>query len=133
MIREYSKGDEYSMMRNVYSSHPDAVEILSDNTVQKKTVEDMAGPKIIACWKDFGEGRFDTFLLMAIDVTLSNVRELKKLFSDIIKKNSPKLLITHSLEDEVINRWHTFLGFTKTETVYNIDGKLFNEWVIKWE
>ena len=133
MIRDYIKGDEHSMLMNKYSSNADAFEILADNSVKKKTIEDIAGAKVIACWKDFGEGRFDTFLLMAIDVTISNIRELKKLFTDIIHNNSPKLLVTHSLDDEVIDKWHRFLGFEKTGSVYNIDGKMFNEWVIKWE
>lgn len=134
MIREYVTGDELQMVMNAYSNLSVASDIIANDNVSRITIEDMTGPKVIAFWYEYAPTKFATFLLMDVAAKMKNIKELKEVFIEVIKLEEPKELLTFSYDIDVINRWHEFLGFTKDTTGgYDLDGKHFNKWIMRWE
>lgn len=134
MIRKYQIGDEKSMRLNKYSFYDGLDWIFHDEDYERFTVEDMQGAKIIFFVSEREDKQFLVFLLMAIDVLPSNIKELTTYFKEKIALEKPKEVLTYSIDEPVVDRWHKFLGFSYVEgSDIVLEGKQLKKWVMTWE
>lgn len=131
MIRAYKTGDELRMKPNEFSDYSDCAYVFDDEKYVKHTLEEDGGIYAMVVWFEYEPNRWGAFLLISGDMRLSHVKELKRFINGVILERKPERIVTYSVDCEVINKWHEFLGFSMdgTDTRF-IDGKNFNKWVL---
>ena len=115
MIRSYEAGDEVKMILNKYSNYGGLEFMFTDNDYEKFTLEDQAGVKAIIFSSEREEKQYVIFMLMAADVTVNNIKSIKECLLDKRASENAKEVLTYSVDDKVIDRWHEFLGFRYVE------------------
>jgi len=75
---------------------------------------------------------YKVFLSLSNDFKWS--REVKEYIYALIKELKAERIETESPDNEKLNRWHEFLGFTKEGTKRKfMDNKDYNVWGIVWQ
>ena len=131
MIRDFIYGDQDKLEANEFSCFEGLPDVFKDDAYAKFTLEDEGEIKCIICFTDHGAGRFAAFFLMPDGVGLKHARALKRFIHAKAIVYGAKMILTYSLDCDLINRWHRFLGFSTYNAIV-ADGKTFNKWVIEW-
>lgn len=131
MIRAYEQGDELLLKPNEFSGYGDCAYIFDDEKYVKHTLEDDGKIYGMVVWFEYEPNRWGAWLLISVEIGMKHVKELKRFISGVIVDRKPERIVTYSLDCEVINKWHEFLGFEMDGTDTRvIEGKNFNKWVL---
>lgn len=134
MIIEYKEGDEKLITPNRYSENIElASAFLRAEGVGKKTIEHNGNVMAVVMWKEYAPRKYVTALVIDKKAGLSVFRDIKTALLGMVKELSPLSVVTYSLDDGIIYRWHRFLGFNmEAGSSQVVDGKTYNKWVMKW-
>ena len=129
MIRRTELSDLQQFIPNKFSDL-DNYTIFEDEDYYFYTVFDN-GVKAILCFKEVSIGEWIIFLLASNDFTFKSAKIIKKFIYNGLEKIKPDRLITVSRQEEVIKRWHEFLGMTIEKEV-EINNIKYDYWVLEW-
>ena len=134
MIREFVKSDLKNFEPNLYSKYDDYIDIFDNEVYLKYSLIKNNKVEAILCFYNYWEDNWNCFSLMSKDFKFSYAREVKKFMNHCITTLKPKKLETDSVDCEMLNRWHKFIGFDLEGTKRNhIYGQNINMWGIVWE
>lgn len=132
MIRPFNKLDARRIKPNGFSGTGDMSFVFDDPTFFKQTLEDENGAVVcIMCFKSYWENNYVGFFLIGLDIQPVHARVLKRFMENVILDFNMERLQTDSVDCELLNRWHKFLGFElEGKRRKMIMGKDFNMWAI---
>lgn len=133
MIRPFEAGDEYRLIPNEHSHIDDILHVFSDDLYEKYALEDDGRIVSIMLWIESEPRRFAAFFLMSEDVRPKHTKAMKRFINRCAKQFMAKSCLTYSVNCDMINRWHRFLGFDLEESGVLINNKFFNKWVLTWD
>lgn len=135
MIREFIERDLKEIKENGFTN----MSIIGDDTpsflinIGASTLIDGDIPIIIIGFLEYTKSCYTAFLICSKDMTAKHARELKKFLFNIADILKAKRLETTSLDCDILNRWHKFLGFTLEGTkIKYCDDKDYNIWGMLW-
>lgn len=134
MIRKYRQGDneklKHNDLSNIEGDSDDALH--SDECIKYTQCSSDGEVRCIIGFYKCGYETYAAFFLMSEDTRISEARELKYFVSDMrFILGWPMVKTCSRIEDEALDRWHSFLGFEDRINMEQ-DGKQYNLWVIKW-
>ncbi len=131
MIRPFIKEDLQKIKCN--SITKDYYSYASEETFNLKTLEKEGEVMAIIGYRNYNLDNYFGFFMISEDISPIHSREIKKFVHDLAKDIGAKRLSTESVDDEVLNHWHQFLGFTKEgfRPKY-YDNQDYNVWGLRW-
>lgn len=135
MIRQFEEKDLEFIDVNEFSDIGIYRNLILSDFMQKATLVDGEKVLCVICYMQYADYRYKAFFIMSKDFTAKYARELKKFVYFTAKELKAKRVETESLDCELINRWHRFLGMTLEgkKTRFLDDETDFNLWSILWE
>lgn len=129
MIREFRRIDLRRLKGNEFSGKNDIGYIFDPEFYKHTLVDRNDEVKAIIFARPYWKKNFIASFLISENINLGDVRELKKFLYQAIEDIGVERIQTDSIDCPVINRWHTFLGFTlegkREKMAYDKD---FNMW-----
>lgn len=132
-IRPYREGDEKKLDPNRFSGVDDIAGVFSDDSFVKHTLDDDGEIKCITCWKQYAPRHYAAFFLMPEGISISNAKALKRFIVSAVDKFKAKTCITYSVDCDMLNRWHEFLGFENQRKPLDEQAQGFNRWIVRWD
>jgi len=124
MIRKYKQGDLDNFNGNEFCNIELCLELIPHLDCYSLIDGEV---KAVGAFQNYWGNNWNVFILMSKD--FKQIRELKRFFDDFILINNVKRLQTESINCDILNRWHKFLGFEleglKKQMIYNKD---YNCW-----
>lgn len=130
MIREYQDGDINGMELNGLTlginkdefiallPQLNAVSVVSNNSV-----------KVIIAFYEYDEKCYYGFILASKEMSISDGKEVKRYIDNKMKELKALRLETTSLDNDILNKWHLFLGFELEGTKRKyFNGKDYKMW-----
>lgn len=113
MMRPFSGIDLRRIKSNGFSNTGNLDFVFDDPDFWKSTLEDNATGEVMAivCWKAYQGDNYLAFLLISDDIKPIHARALKKYIHQGARDFRMERIQTDSVDCEVLNRWHKFLGF----------------------
>jgi len=131
MIREYVAGDENRLSGNAYS-RLDGLYI--PDCYSRKTIAVCGRITAVVFWFEHEPRKIASFIMLAEGAGIASIRELKRLINELAHSLKPEQVITFSRDCAVLDRWHEFLGFKRSEDgAILVQGKRLNKWVMSWD
>lgn len=96
----------------------------------KYTLDD-GNIKAIILFRDNGEDDWAGFFLISKHFNCRDGVKIKRFINETVDKYQAKRLWTVSEPNEILSRWHKFLGMDKEGTV-EVDGSLQDVWSMRW-
>lgn len=135
MIREYKPEDFNNINANDFYiegfvGEEKFKELLTNDNVY--TYSQVKGEKVLCIIIFFciGHGIYQSGLIFSKNYLSIYVKEFKKFLYDSIKSYNIRRLETESIDCDVLNRWHKFLGFScdglKEDYINNKDYRLWS-------
>ena len=133
MIRPFKLGDHLDIKTNEHSSIGDIIDVFFDDSFIKHSLDDDGEIKCIILWKQYSPRQYASFLLMPESISMKHVRALKLFIDSASVRLGAISCITYSVDCDMLNRWHKFLGFKQQRDSLLDQVKGFNKWVLRWE
>lgn len=125
MIREFANVDARRIKANEFSNPVNLGFVFHDDHFYKFTLVDENEVKAIICFARYWKNNFVAFFLISEDISISDIKELKRFIYDAAIDFEADRIQTESIAEEKIDKWHKFLGFKlegrKEKMVYNKD------------
>lgn len=124
--------DLESFVANEFSRWDDALyTVFTSDFIEKYSLIHKGETKGIAVFCEKA-GKWWGFFLISANMTAREGKELRVRCEKEMENRGIKEISTASVQHEVIERWHKFLGFRK-ESLVDIEGIPHDIWVRKWE
>ena len=130
MIRDFEEKDLELIDTNEFSDielYKDFLDVLNLKTIIKDD-------KIVCIlgYLNYWGNNYKAFISLSNDFKYA--REVKKNINTLIEELNMERIETESPDNEVLNRWHEFLGFKKEGTkVKFMDNQDYNVWGLVWQ
>lgn len=130
MIRPFEKIDARRIKSNEFSRPNDMDFVFDDPDFCKFTlVDDDSNVLAIICFRAYWEKNYLAFFLISEEIQPIYARALKNFIYDAIYDLQAERVQTDSVDCDLLNKWHMFLGFThegnRAKMLY---GKDYNSW-----
>lgn len=135
-IRPFEVGDANYIDHNGLTNGVErfSLEEMSKITPHTYTLTDDGRPYVLICFFEYTDNCYNGFFVCDKDMKPRHAIKLKKFIDATAKWLKAKRLETTSLDCDILNRWHKFLGFEKEGTKRKYyGGKDYNIWGRLWE
>ena len=128
MIRDYEIGDILKIKANSFVFE-NTKSFIENEKIEKYVLDDgeIVG---IAGFMEYHPTCYEGFFILRENLSIDNIKQLKKLLNSLIIAYKPSRLQTTSEDCETINRWMKFLGFecegTRKKYMYGKDFKMWS-------
>ena len=133
MIRHFDRLDLRRLKPNGFTSTSNLGWIIDDPSFYKQTLEDDETGAVLCViiFKPYADKNFVGFFLMGQDIAPIHARQLRRFVENVIIDFEMDRLQTDSIDCDLLNRWHKFLGFAFEGTRKKMMmGKDYNMWAI---
>jgi len=131
MIRHYNATDRRRIKPNEFSDIRDADFVFEDDDFYKFSLVEDNEVYAIICFKRYWKNNFIAFFLISEDIKILHARELRTFIYDAAFDLGAERIQTDSIDCEVLNKWHRFLGFKiegkRIKMMYDQD---YNCWAV---
>ncbi len=127
MIRKFVFSDWETLDKNEFSK-AENIDFLYDDEWVKYTLEN----KAIICFKNQGDNEWAMLLLVGNNFTSFDGKQIKRFMFKCVSELKAKRVWTISRQDELIIKWHKFLGMTIEKQVEH-ENITYDLWGITWE
>ena len=134
MIREFIKSDLDNFKPNKFSKYEDYKEIFDDDECLKFSLIKNNKVAAIMCFHCYWGNNWQCFILIEENFKRVYMRHIKNFMDFAIGVIKPSRLSTDSIDCDLVNRFHKFLGFklegTREKYIYDEN---INMWAMIWE
>ena|SRR5688572_14075240 len=117
MIRKFERSDLRRIKSNNFSKTRDIGFVFDDDDFLKQTLTKDGNVYAIICFKSYWKNNFIGFFLIGEDMPAICARELKDFVDNLVVDLNIERIQTDSVDTEILNKWHYFLGFTLEGTM----------------
>lgn len=132
MLREYVKGDELLLNANEFASVGDIRECL-DYGYKAMTFQKGNDILCIFMYLEYVKHHYAVFSLISRDVSLSNLKEIRRSIHNEVKLRKAKTFLTFCNKSGKLDRWHRFMGFQKERSFLGGKAENMVKWILKWD
>ena len=136
MIRKFEKLDFFRIKENDFCLKEDFKIIVENDDFKKHTVIDKNGiPVCIISFYNYWEKNWIGSLFISKEIKPIHAREIRDFIKNAFIDLCAERLQTDSVDCDILNRWHRFIGFEFEGTRKKMfRGKDYNMWsIMKWE